>query len=83
MTAPTTPYTELGEALGTDFFSVRDQFTDEQWQRFADTRKFVDTEVLPGINDYWERAELPWHLFRRLPSSGSSARTSRATGRPG
>ncbi|GAA1850594.1 acyl-CoA dehydrogenase family protein [Pseudonocardia alni subsp. carboxydivorans] len=70
MTAPTTPYTELGEALGTDFFSVRDQFTDEQWQRFADTRKFVDTEVLPGINDYWERAELPWHLFRRLPELG-------------
>ncbi|WP_226353186.1 acyl-CoA dehydrogenase family protein [Pseudonocardia sp. ICBG601] len=70
MTAPTTPYTELGEALGTDFFSVRDQFTDEQWQRFADTRTFVDSEVLPDINDYWERAELPWHLFRRLPELG-------------
>lgn len=70
MTAPTTPYTELGEALGTDFFSVRDEFTDEQWQRFTDVRKFVDTEVLVDINDYWERAELPWHLFRRLPELG-------------
>lgn len=70
MTAPTTPYTELGEALGTDFFSVRDQFTDEQWQRFVDIRRFVDTEVLTDINDYWERAELPWHLFRRLPELG-------------
>ncbi|TCK27009.1 acyl-CoA dehydrogenase family protein [Pseudonocardia endophytica] len=66
----TTPYTELGEALGTDFFSVRDQFTEEQWQRFADVRKFVDHEVLPDINGYWERAELPWHLFRRLPELG-------------
>ncbi|SFO32228.1 glutaryl-CoA dehydrogenase [Pseudonocardia ammonioxydans] len=70
MTAPTTPYTALGEALGTDFFSVREQFTEEQWRLFAGTRKFVDTEVLPGINDYWERAELPWHLFRRLPELG-------------
>ncbi|MFP5022670.1 acyl-CoA dehydrogenase family protein [Pseudonocardia phyllosphaerae] len=70
MTAPTTPYTELGESLGTDFFSVRDQFTDEQWERFTDTRKFVDHEVLGEINEYWERAELPWHLFRRLPELG-------------
>jgi glutaryl-CoA dehydrogenase len=70
MTASTTPHTELGEALGTDFFSVRDQFTDEQWQRFTDVRRFVDTEVLDEINGYWERAELPWHLFRRLPELG-------------
>ncbi len=62
----TTPYTELGEALGTDFFSVQDQFTDEAWQRFIDVRKFVDHEVLPDINEYWDAAELPWHLFRRL-----------------
>ncbi|MBW0104133.1 acyl-CoA dehydrogenase family protein [Pseudonocardia sp. KRD291] len=62
----TTPYTELGEALGTDFFSVQDQFTDEQWQRFMNVRKFVDHEVLPDINRYWDSAELPWHLFRRL-----------------
>ena len=66
----TTPYTELGEALGTDFFSVQDQFTDEAWQRFINVRKFVDHEVLPDINEYWDRAELPWHLFRRLPELG-------------
>ncbi|MDN5917203.1 MAG: acyl-CoA dehydrogenase family protein [Pseudonocardia sp.] len=62
----TTPYTELGEALGTDFFSVQDQFTDEAWQRFMQVRTFVDHEVLPDINEYWDNAELPWHLFRRL-----------------
>ncbi|RZT83698.1 glutaryl-CoA dehydrogenase [Pseudonocardia sediminis] len=62
----TTPYTHLGEALGTDFFSVQDEFSDEQWQRFMDVRKFVDHEVLPDINEYWDKAELPWHLFKRL-----------------
>jgi glutaryl-CoA dehydrogenase len=25
------PSEHLGESLGTDFFSVREQFTDEQW----------------------------------------------------
>lgn len=60
-------YAHLGEALGTDFFSVRDQFTGEQWDKFIAVRKFVDDEVLPDIGAYWESAELPWHLFRRLP----------------
>ena len=58
---------QLGEALGTDFFSVREQFTDEQWQHFVATRRFVDQEVLPAAAGFWERAELPWPLIRRLP----------------
>jgi glutaryl-CoA dehydrogenase len=67
---PDTGYAHLGEALGTDFFFVREQFTDEQWSRFLAVRKFVDDEVLPEIGKYWEKAELPWHLFRRLPELG-------------
>ena len=35
----------LGESLGTDFFSVREQFTDEQWEHFITVRRFVDEEV--------------------------------------
>jgi glutaryl-CoA dehydrogenase len=60
----------LGEALGTDFFSVREQFTEEQWEKFIAVRRFVDREVLPVAGDYWERAEVPWPLIRRLPELG-------------
>ena len=28
----------LGESLGTDFFSVREQFTDEQWSHWPASR---------------------------------------------
>jgi glutaryl-CoA dehydrogenase len=62
----TVPYQHLGAALATDYFFVREQFSDEQWDHFLRTRRFVDDEVLPAINDYWERAELPWPLMRRL-----------------
>ena len=62
----TMPYAHLGEALTTDYLFVREQFTDEQWERFIRTRRFVDLEVLPAINGYWERAEFPWPLARRL-----------------
>ncbi|MEA2278172.1 MAG: glutaryl-CoA dehydrogenase [Solirubrobacteraceae bacterium] len=61
---------DLGRALATDYLFVRDQFTQEQWERFRVVRRFVDDEVLPAINPYWERAELPWPLIRRLPELG-------------
>ena len=66
MTMQSLPYAHLGEALATDYFQVRDQLTDEQWGHFIATRRFVDEEVLPQINDYWEAAELPWPLMHRL-----------------
>ncbi|MBV9682398.1 MAG: acyl-CoA dehydrogenase family protein [Solirubrobacterales bacterium] len=64
------PYAHLGDALATDYFHVRDQFTDEQWEHFISTRRFVDREVLPEINRYWETAELPWPLMHRLAELG-------------
>jgi len=69
MTA-TMPYAHLGEALATDYFLVREQLGDEQWEHFLRTRRFVDQEVLPVINDAWERAELPWPLMTRLAELG-------------
>jgi glutaryl-CoA dehydrogenase len=64
------PYTNLGEALATDYFFVREQFSKSEWDRFIETRRFVDLEVLPVINDYWERAEFPWALIPRLAELG-------------
>jgi glutaryl-CoA dehydrogenase len=70
MPAEALPYAHLGDALATDYFRVREQFTTEQWDHFIATRRFVDEEVLPVINDYWEAAELPWPLMRRLADLG-------------
>ena len=50
----------IGEALGTDYFGLREPFTPQQEEYLIRTREFVDPEVLPVINDYWERAEFPW-----------------------
>src|SRR4051795_10284370 len=83
MTAMPMPYEHLGEALATDYFFVREQFTDEQWDLFLRTRRFVDDEVLPAINDYWERAQLAWPLFRRLGELGLVGDDIEGHGRPG
>ena len=69
MTQPTSP-THLGESLGTDFFCVREQFTEEEWSHFITVRRFVDEEVVPVAGGYWERAEICWPLVKRLPELG-------------
>jgi glutaryl-CoA dehydrogenase len=83
MTTPSLPYAHLGEALATDYFQVRDQFTDEQWEHFIKTRRFVDEEVLPAINEYWEAAELPWPLMRRVAELGLYGEDISGYGCPG
>jgi glutaryl-CoA dehydrogenase len=83
MPATALPYAHLGEALATDYFHIRDQFTDEQWEHFLATRRFVDEEVLPAINEYWESAELPWPLLRRMAELGLYGEDIEGYGCPG
>jgi glutaryl-CoA dehydrogenase len=83
MSTQALPYAHLGDALATDYFQVREQFTDEQWEHFIATRRFVDREVLPVINEYWEAAELPWPLMRRLAELNLLGEDIRGYGCPG
>ncbi|HEY3006757.1 MAG TPA: acyl-CoA dehydrogenase family protein [Micromonosporaceae bacterium] len=60
----------IGRSLGTDYFRIADQLTREERGYWRRTRDFVDEEVLPVINGYWERAEFPWPLVERLGKLG-------------
>jgi glutaryl-CoA dehydrogenase len=83
MTTTAMPYTHLGEALATDYLLVREQFSDLEWERFLATRRFVDEEVLPVINDFWERAEPPWPLLTRMAELGVIGEDIEGYGCPG
>jgi glutaryl-CoA dehydrogenase len=60
----------IGRSLRTDYFHIGDQLTELERDVWRRTRDFVDDEVLPVINDYWERAEFPWPLIKRLAALG-------------
>src|SRR3954449_8957721 len=60
----------IGRSLGTDYFRIADQLTSEERDYLRRTRDFVDDEVLPVINDYWERAEFPWPLIKTMAGLG-------------
>ena len=46
------------------------EFTPAQLDYLTRTRTFVEQEVLPVINGYWERAEFPWPLVEKLGAVG-------------
>jgi glutaryl-CoA dehydrogenase len=57
---------DIGRGLGTDYFLLRGELTPQELDYLDRTRQFVDEEVLPVMPGYWERAELPLDLARRL-----------------
>jgi glutaryl-CoA dehydrogenase len=63
-------YTDIGKALGTDYFLLKADLTAEERDYLERTRRFVHEEVLPVINGFWERAEVPLDLARRLGELG-------------
>jgi glutaryl-CoA dehydrogenase len=56
--------------LGTDYFGLRDELTEDELKYLDSARAFVDVEVLPVINGYWERAEFPWELIKKMGELG-------------
>ena len=61
---------DLGAALGTDYYLIKPELTARQQDYLARARDFVEHEVLPVINGYWERAEFPWPLVAKLGATG-------------
>ena len=76
-------FEDLGHALATDYFFLREQLTDDQLDVLRRVRAFVDDEVLPVIGGYWERAELPWPLIHRLGELGIVGEDIEGYGCPG
>jgi glutaryl-CoA dehydrogenase len=82
LTAPDL-FGDLGHALATDYFFLREQLAAEQLEMLRRVRVFVDDEVLPVIGGYWERAEMPWPLIQRLGELGVVGEDIRGYGCPG
>jgi glutaryl-CoA dehydrogenase len=57
---------DIGRARGTDYFLIAEQLTDSEMDYLLRARQFVDHDVLPVINRYWERAEFPFGLVEKL-----------------
>jgi len=62
----TEPAYELATPLDVDYAGAFADATDADRAHQARVRAFVQDEVLPVIDDYWERAEVPSGLVKRM-----------------
>src|SRR5579884_2236128 len=73
----------LGKSLGTDFYLMDELLTDEERAIRDKVRAFSDQEVIPIINDYWERAEFPFELIPKLAKLDIAGGSIKGYGCPG
>jgi glutaryl-CoA dehydrogenase len=69
--------------LTIDFYRIDDLLSDDEREIRDRVRAFCDKEVLPIINDYWERAEFPFELIPKLAGLGLAGGTIQGYGCPG
>ncbi|MGH3108330.1 MAG: acyl-CoA dehydrogenase family protein, partial [Rubrobacter sp.] len=60
--------TDVTRSLGTDYYLLDELFTDEERMIRDRVRAFADAEVIPIINEYWEKAEFPFELVPKVAS---------------
>lgn len=82
MTDPTTVALAEGIALSqdTDYLRMRDELSDDEIALLLKVREFGESEVLPIVNDYWERGEFPFELVARMSELGIVGDTMRGYG---
>src|SRR5579863_7026918 len=54
------------QAEGVDFYLMDELLTEAERSVRDKVRAFCDQEVIPIINDYWERAEFPFELIPKI-----------------
>ncbi|MCC3271642.1 acyl-CoA dehydrogenase family protein [Arthrobacter zhangbolii] len=66
-----------------DLYLLDEQLDEEAKDVQARVRAFVDQDLLPVINGYWERAEVPYELIPKLAALNIAGGTIKGYGCPG
>ncbi len=74
---------EIAASRGTDFYLMDELLTDEERRIRDKVREFGDREVIPIINDYWERAEFPFEIIPKLAALNIAGGSLQGYGAPG
>lgn len=61
------------EPLAADFYGFSNELTDQEKEAIAGLREYLETEVKPIANEYWERAEFPKQIIPDLHRLGVAA----------
>jgi glutaryl-CoA dehydrogenase len=73
----------VAAAPATDYYLLDETLTDSERAIRDKVRAFADHDVLPIINDFWERAEFPFELVPKIAALGVAGTTIEGYGCPG
>jgi glutaryl-CoA dehydrogenase len=73
---------ESVSSLGTDYFFLDDLLTEEERDVRDRVRSFCDKDVIPIINEYWEREEFPFELLPKIAALNIAGTTIEGYGCP-
>ena len=74
---------DVTRSLGTDYYLLEELLTDEEREIRDKVRAFADREVIPIINDYWDKAQFPFELIPKVAELGIAGTTIQGYGCPG
>lgn len=74
---------DVTQSLATDFYKMDELLTPEERGIRDKVRTFCNREVIPVINDYWERAEFPFALIPKLAELNIAGGSIQGYGCPG
>ncbi len=74
---------DVTRSLGTDYYLLDDLFTDEERGVRDKVRAFADAEVIPIINEYWEKAQFPFELVPKVAELNIAGGSIEGYGCPG
>src|ERR1700757_3290841 len=57
---------DIARSRETDYFLMKDQLTDHELEIMGKVRAFGEAEILPIVNEYWERGEFPFDVIPKL-----------------
>jgi glutaryl-CoA dehydrogenase len=66
-----------------DYYLLDERLSDQERAIRDKVRAFGEQDVLPVINDYWERAEFPFEIVPKLAALGVAGTTIQGHGCPG
>jgi glutaryl-CoA dehydrogenase len=74
---------DVTRSLGTDYYLIEELLTDEEREIREKVRAFADREVIPIINDYWDKAQFPFELIPKIAELNIAGTTIQGYGCPG
>ena len=74
---------DITRPLGTDYYLLDELLTDEEREIRDKVRAFADREVIPIINEYWNKEEFPFDLVPKIAGLNIAGTTIQGYGCPG